>query len=272
MDKPSRLVLPSCLGLLDSFNTQITRYYQKESICCLHGTVNNLLLLGLFSYIYQIKSSETCIYTFKMSDFKHYIGYVGGGKSKDLHTELISLTQVSYLWQSEQCENVIEIEFNHTRTIATLKSRYFSLIFEHMRGFHSKKDKWGRKTGTGHSTYSSLVYSTILKERNIPACEITIEIVKLVERRGPLSEGEYAHIATQSLVDRCPTLSRQVQSAKEIKEKNRILRTALNKGLELMKTTTSIYEVFEGLEFTLPEKVTVSKECIIKINYESRYY
>lgn len=271
MDKLNRLIIPSCSGLLDSFNTQVTRYYKNESICCLQGTEDSLLLLGLFSYIYQSKSSETRTYTFKISDFKHYIGYAGGGKSKDLPTELNALTKVVYLWQCEQYEKVIEIEFNQTKTVAILKSGYFELIIEQMRRFHGHRGKWGRKTG-GQSTYSSLVYSTILKERNIPASEITIELVKLIERRGPLSEGEYAHIATQSLVDRCPTLYKQVQSAQENKEKNRILRTALNKGLELMKTRTSMYEVFEGLEFTLPEKVTVSKECIIKINYESRYY
>ena len=60
-------------------------------MCCIQGDCDNLLLLALFSFFYTYISRNNlepfCHYTFKMSEFKRYIGYVGGSKSKDLCNE-----------------------------------------------------------------------------------------------------------------------------------------------------------------------------------------
>lgn len=267
-----RLIIPSCSGVLDCFNTKITNY-KNESICCLQGKANHLLLMALFSFIYQINDwrKSTCTYTFKMADFKRYIGYTGGGKSKDLHEELLQLQQVGYIWNNDIFPEVIKVSFNSTRTFVTIQSTYFTNLIQHMDSISGMRNKWGKKISKGQSTYSSLIYSTILKERNIPAVELTIELVKLIERRGPLSEGQTAHISTMALVDRCSTLSRQVQSA-AVKEQNRILKSSLFKSMDLMKSKTSIFEVFEGLEFLLPDKITISKETKINIKYKERCF
>lgn len=270
MDKPNKLVIPSCSGVLDCFNTRLTRYYKKESMCCLQGEANNLLLLGLFSYIYQNtnRGSETYIYTFKMADFKKFIGYADGGKSQDLNQLLLDLQCVGYLWEYAQFDKVLQVTFSG-RTV-TIESEYFQKIFQHMRSVSAKYDKWGRKVEEGKSTYSSLVHTSILKERNTGSVEIAIKLCKLIERRGPLQSDECAHISITGLIDRCPSLSLRLEAVKEVKEQNRIVKTGFDKALELLKSKTDIYQSFSDLAIVLPDKITISKDKIIKITYVGR--
>lgn len=271
MNKPDYLVVPSCSGLLDCFNTKTTKYYSHDSLCCLQGETDTLLLLGLFSYIYLTDyTTEDIPHTIKMAEFKRYIGYTNGGKSKDLKAAILQLQTGSYLWENETKERVMEVTFNTTGTFLTIKSNYFTSTIKHMYSCSGYRDKWGRRLGKGHSTYSSLVHSNILTERNLGAVELTIELVKLIERRGPLSETGYAHISTMALVDRCPNLSKQVQAAKANKEKYRIFRNALNKSMELLRVKTSIFEAFENLQFSIPDKVVISSDCKINIKYSRR--
>ena len=93
----------------------------------------------------------------------------------------------------------------------------------------------------------------------------------MIERRGQLDieKGQTAHISVPTLIKRCPTLYRQI-SNKPIKEQNRIVKTAINKGLELMKIHTDLYKCFVGLEFILPEKISVKSEELINIKYKER--
>lgn len=272
----NRLILPSASGLLDCFNTRLTLYYKKESMCCLQSDCDNLLLLALFSFFYKYISKNNCDpfchYTFKMSDFKRYAGYCGGGKSKDLCAELIKLSEVGYVWEYSPEEKIFDISFSDTRTFATVSSKYFGKIIEYMRSFHSLKNKWGNKIILkGKSTYSSAVYTSIIRERNKSAVEICIELVKVIERRGhlDLEKGQTAHISIPTLISRCPSLSRQLKE-KEGKEQNRIVKTAIYKGIELMKIHTAVYESFEGLEFLLPENIRVKGEDLINIKYIRR--
>ncbi len=268
------LVVPTCSGVLDCFNIRLTRYYKKESMCCLQSDCDNLLILALFSYFYTSIAKNNldpfCHYTFKMSEFKRYIGYVGGSKGKDLCAELIKLSEVGYVWEYSPEDKIFDIFFTDTRTFATISSKYFGNIISYMRSFHSVKNKWGNKIiFKGKSNYSSAVYTSILKERSVSAVEICIELVKVIERRGHLEKGQTAHISIPTLISRCPSLSRQLKE-KEGKEQNRIVRTAIYKGLELMKVHTSIYESFEGLEFLLPENIRVKGEDLINIKYIRR--
>lgn len=270
-----RLVIPSFSGLLDCFNSRYTKYYKKESLCCVQGDFDNLLLIALFSYFYTYISLNNldpfCHYTFKMSDFKRYIGYVGGSKSKDLCSELIKLSEVGYVWEYSPEEKLFDISFTDTKTFATVNSKYFGKIIEYMRSFHSFKTVTGQVILKGQSTHSTMVHTSILKQRSVSAVEICIELVKVIERRGhlDLEKGQTAHISVPTLIKRCPTLYRQI-SNKPIKEQNRIVRTAINKGLELMKVYTDLYKCFVGLEFILPEKIGVKSEELINIKYVER--
>lgn len=271
-----RLIVPSCSGVLDCFNTRLTRYYKKESMCCLQSDCDNLLVLALFSYFYTYVAKNNldpfCHYTFKMSEFKRYIGHIGGSKGIDLCNELIKLSEVGYVWEYSPEEKIFEISFTDTRTFATVSSKYFGNIISYMRSFHSVKNKWGNKIILkGKSTYSSMIYTSILKQRNVSSVEICIELVKVIERRGhlDLEKGQTAHISIPTLISRCPSLSSQLKE-KEGKEQNRIVKTAIYKSLEIMKEHTSIYECFEDLEFLLPENIKVKCEDLINIKYKER--
>lgn len=275
MNKVDKLIIPSCSGLLDCFHTQADDSLRQESICWLTTKdCDNLLITALFSFYYIATKNLACppdTITFKMSELKRFLGYSQGGKSKDLKAELLSHCKVGYIWDQTPCESLIKINFNSTQTLVTMESEYFVSIKDLMKENYSVRDKRGNILYKGKSSYSSLVYVSILKERNIPAVEIVIELVKLIERRGPLSEGQTAHLAIPTLIGRCPTLSNQLES-KEVKEQNRILRKALEKALGLLKIHTDVYNCFVNLEVEIPHTVSVRGNEVIVVRYERREF
>lgn len=240
-------------------------------MCCLQGECDNLLVLALFSFLYKKPTDKPCTYTFKIADFKKYIGLSSGGKSKDIKAELVKLSQAEYMWQFSSEENLIQVAFNETGTFATVSSTYFDRIHNVMSGQKAVRNRWGKVKIAGKSSYSSMVFTSILKERSISAVEVVIEFVKLIERRGQLEEGQTAHISVLSLAERCPTLYKQLQK-KQVKEQNRILKLALEKSIELMKIHTDIFKCFEDLKFIFPEKITFSNESVINIIYSRRIF
>lgn len=268
----THLVIPSCSGVLDAFNTRLSRYYRKESFCCLQGDVDTLLALAVFSYIYLFPAccSSSYLWEFKISDFKKYLGYVGGSKSKDLQTALLSLQKAQYMWEYKTFDKAMVVTFNQEKTRVTIQSEYFSLLLAYMKSLSGKIDKWGRKIEKGVSTYSSLVHTSILKERCTCAVEVAIELVKLIERRGPLLLGESAHISTLALKERCPTLYTQLQKQPLHKERNRIMKKSVLKALEILKKHTVVYEVFEGLTFDVPSDFSINSKNVIQIIYLRR--
>ncbi len=248
------LVIPSCAGVLDCFNNKLTKYYCKESMCHLQGKCDNLLVLALFSFVYQNKGLKSSPYTFKLSDFKKYIGFVGGGKSKNIQQELLKLCEIGYVWQYVPEDRLIEIAF--TGNMATVSSTYFNHLYKHMSEQTS-------------SSYSSMVSTTILKERNKGAVEITIELVKLIERRGQIRENQTAEISIPTLIERCSTLYEQVKG-KGVKEQNRVVKTSLFKALDLLRVHTQVYACFKELEIYLPEKINLRKENKLSIKLDRR--
>ena len=125
----NRLVIPSCSGLLDCFNIRQTTY-SSPSICCLQGDGATLMVLALFSFIYQnFFPSSTCTYTFKTSSYKKFIGYTEGGKSKNIITELETLPSFGYLWNDDTYKQLLTVSFNDTKTLITVQSAYFQNIF-----------------------------------------------------------------------------------------------------------------------------------------------
>ena len=272
MDK---LIIPSCGGLLDCFHTQQDNSLRQESICWLtEKNCDNLLITAIFSFWYISTKNLACppdTITFKMSELKRFLGFTEGGKSKDLKAELLSLCKVGYTWDQTTYESIVKINFNSTQTQFTMGSEYFASIRNWMRKTSSVRDKRGNIIHKGKSSYSSLIHVSILKERNIPAVEIVIELVKLIERRGPLSEGQTAHLAVDTLIGRCPTLSRQL-GGKEIKEQNRVLRKALDKALNLLKEHTDAFACFVGLEVEIPHTVSVRGNEVIVVRYERREF
>ena len=271
MSRLEKLVIPSCSGLLDCFNLKKTKFSMEESKCCLDGEGDNLLLLGLFSFLYLTRYSlESCEYTFKISEFKRYIRYVGGGNSKDIPHVLEELQSMGYSWNQQNFSEVVKVTLNQTRTVATVESNYFLNLMKQMATYNGSTNKYGKKVGKGKSSYSSMIYTSILKERNHAATEVAIELVKAIERRGALGVGEDLHIKVGTLLQRCPTLYSQVTRAKEKKEKNRICKVAISKGIELLKKHTALYDHFTNLKISFLENQKVSEETIISINYLER--
>ena len=163
MSRLKKLVIPSCSGLLDGFNMKKTKFSKDESICCLEGEGDNLLLLSLFSFLYLTRYSlESCEYTFKISEFKRYIGYVGGGNSKDIPTALKSLQSMGYSWGHQDYPEVVKVTLTPTRTVATVESIYFLNLMKYMATYNGVINKHGKKVGKGRSSYSSMVYTSIL--------------------------------------------------------------------------------------------------------------
>lgn len=267
----SRLVIPSCSGVLDCFNNKYSRYYSAESKYCLQGKINTPILTTLFSFIFTNRLSpiEPSTWAFKVADYKRFIGYKQGSKSKDVCSLLQELSALEYLCDHVPCGKAITVSLNSTRTVATVKSPYFAEIFAHLKSVYGEYNKYGKKIAHGRSAYSTMVYADICKERNVSAVEIVIELCRLTERRGPLEKGEYAHIGMVSLAERCPTLYARLEKSIP-KERDRLLKNALEKALELLEMYTSIYECFEGLRFELPTKITLKKESELKIFYNKR--
>ncbi len=258
------LVIPSCLGLLDCFNTKKNRY-SKESLCHLvtDDAVNTIFIISLFSYIYHYcDRKDTDTYEIKLSTLKQFRGQTHGSKGFDIKAELEKLNNINCYWQDLDIDRLAEVKIKGRKAI--IQSRYFSEIFKAMKYLTRKLDS------TYSSSYTSLINREILIERNRSAIEITIEICKLVERRGALAEGQTAHLAINTLIARCPTLSFKIDSTSTISRKNQILREDLNKAIELLKTKTRIYKVFEDLMITKPEKIAVNKEGKILIEHNGR--
>lgn len=271
--KKNALVVPSCNGLLDCFNSRYT-YGPEKSHYCLQGDINTPMVVWLFSflYIHFFNLNERSIlttWTFKTADFKKYIGYQKGGKSRDLYEQLDQLSGYTYLYNNMEQGQAIKVSFSQDHATTMVESRYFSELYNYMRSvMGTHKTGAGRKTG--RPAYSSMVYSDIFKERSVSGCEVAIELCRLTERRGPLKEGEYAHVSIPSLAERCPTLFSRMTKQKRQKDVNKVFRTALKKGCDFLEMYTSIYDCFEGFRIELPPSMEIKTENVLKIFYEKR--
>ncbi len=262
--KKDYLVIPSCSGLLDCFNTRKNRY-SRESLCHLvtDNAINSIFIISLFSYIYHnCNRKDTNTYLITLSKLKAFRKQTHGSKAFDIKAELEKLNEINCYWQDLDIDKLATVEIDGRK--ATVQSEYFSELYKAMH-FLTK-----RENGTHSASYTSLVGTDILKERNHAAIEITIEICKLVERRGALAEGQTAHLAISTLITRCPTLSFKIDSAKSISRKNEILRDDINKAMELLESKTRVYETFKDLWIELPEKLAVNKEGKLEITHKGR--
>ena len=263
-NKRDYLVIPSCPGLLDCFNTKKNRY-SKESICHLvtDKEVNTIFIITLFSYIYHYSDrKDTDTYEIKISTLKHFRGQGHGSKAFDIKAELEKLNSIDCYWKDLDIDKLADVRIEGRKVI--IQSKYFAELFKAMKYLTRRLDG---KHGSG---YSSLVSREILIERSRSAVEIVIEICKLVERRGAIAEGETAHLAIDTLIARCPTLSSKIDNTATISRKNQILREDLIKAEELLRDKTRIYKVFEDLMITKPEKLAVNKEGKIEIEHNGR--
>ena len=270
IDSECPLVIPSCGGLLDCFNNQYThsKKYGAESVFRLEGEINTPIIISLFSYIYlnHFSADTNSTWSFKTSGYKKYLGYKEGSKSKDLYSQLSDLSSLKYYYAELPQGQAVSVTFNDTKTIMTVRSKYFEELYTAMKAVSGVYNRHGHKTDSGLPSYTSMIKASILKERNIGAAEIVFELCKLISRRGPLDEKQFAHISMLTLVNRCPSLHRIKDMS--TKEGNRVFRETLKKAFELLEMYTTITEEYNVIHFEFPKVITPTKECELKIYYK----
>ncbi len=262
------LVIPSCSGLLDCFNTS-TGGYGHYSLCHLlvddELGVNTMMLISLFSFIYyHCERSETGVYQFKMADFKRYRHHTHGKYAIDIAAELKGLESVDCVFQDiVRSFASVNIKGRHVK----IKSPYIKDLINAMNTLTLKVD------GKHKPSYTSLVKSSILKERSHSRAEIIIEICKLVERRG---QSEYkmhtSNIKVENLLKRCPTLLKRWKNAPSNSRRNHIIREDVTKALELLEKHTKLHQEFKAVQVMLPKRTEIDMDAVIEIKHRGRVW
>ncbi len=270
------LVIPSCTGLLDCFNTSINSYAGGNSSLC-HliqpeesEPVNNIILLGLFSYLYHTgKLYDTAPIKFRTEDFRRYCGYSRGGKSFDIKSEMLTFNDLQFQWNGSDAKQVAQVE--NVGRFTRVKSVYLRNIALAMRAI-TKVDivtHKGYHIRRFTSSYVSLVKASIVSDSNKSAIEITIEICKLIERRGTHYHCS-AHITVRTLIDRCPTLRFKIETAKANSRRNQIIRDDFSRALLLLKSKTSLYDAYTDMQIEVVGKLSVTESGKIVIRHKGK--
>lgn len=252
----NKLTIPTTRGTLDAFNTRSNNYSNGDSEFQVIDTqdISSIFALEVFSYLYQkrLLTSESKI---RIEDLRSFMSLSRGGKSYDIRSEIVELSQKT---GSIRNSHIMLMEISFVGRFITIKSDYMIALAQAMNENSRKAD------GRRGALYCSLVYADIIKCRNSAASEIAIEICKLIERRGPVSEGRPAHLSTKALIDRCPTLWRKFYNAKTVSRRNQIIRDDLARAKEIILRHTTIFEVFQNLVITWPDRSqgTQTNACI----------
>lgn len=269
------LVIPSCVGLLDCFNTQPCSYAgDADSLCHLlqqeDRPISNIILLGLFSYLYHNRNlygNEQA--DFKTEDFRKWIGYSRGGKSFDIKQELLRFNDVQFWWQGSDAKQVAQVKLIGRTT--RIKSLYFKNVFLAMKALTEREliTKSGFTIRRHTSAYVSLVKASIVSDSNKSAIEIVIELCKLVERRGTHYHSS-AHITAKTLIDRCATLRWKIETAKDNSRKNQIVRDDFSRALLLLESKTTLYEAYIDVSIKVVGKLSVTDTGKIIVKHKGK--
>lgn len=275
MDDKDYLIIPSCAGLLDCFNSQICAYAGGTSSLC-HlvqpedRPVSSVILLGLFSYLYHysnLYSNEQI--EFRTESFREWIGYSRGGKSFDIKAELIGFNDVQFHWKNLEPKQVTEVELVGRTT--RIKSMYFKNLVLAMQSLSEREliTKSGFIIRRHTSSYVNLIKASIVSDSNKSAAEIVIEICKLVERRGTHYHCS-AHITIMTLIDRCATLRYKISSAKDNSRRNQILRDDFSRAMILIETKTSLYDAYIDVQIEVIGKLSITEIGKIIVKHKGK--
>ena len=105
------------------------------------------------------------------------------------------------------------------------------------------------------AAYSTLVFSSIAKERNKIAVEIVCEVVRVIERTGGGGR-RTPHIAAKTIVTRIPQLVERINNAGNSKNpksnQNLVLKRAFQKAWELLRTHTLLEKTYHRIHLPDP--------------------
>lgn len=155
---------------------------------------------------------------------------------------------------------LVSLTYNITRGTITFIAPYArALAIEVMKAsiVYDVDDKPVKYKGRyKHKPYETrFIYSEIYAEKNKRAVEIVIVIDSLIEKAGPNST---PNISVQTIIDRCPTLSYDMDHACN-KTLSTIIKRAFKRAGELLITHTDLYNQYEDLQIPDLSKVSIKK-------------
>ena len=239
-----KLVIPTVPHTLDCFNTAVTPYSNGRSRFYLapSTTLNPLFVAGVFSFVYKTCNTyDDTVFIINTESLREFLGYSRGGKSKDIRKELRQLASEG-CYIDGQAYPLAAVTTEGRLTI--IRSDYFHYLSGAMRTYAVRPD------GTEGSRYTS----------------------KLIERRGSHSAAP-VHIAVKTLVARCPSLRRELNTATTNSRRNQILRCAVVNGVQLLTSHTTITTEYAELSVSLPGKISlVDSSAFITVTHKGKIF
>lgn len=141
-----------------------------------------------------------------------------------------------------------------TNTIR-FSSPYMTELIRRIYNVSIRKDKKGipqiSKKGLPlrDASYSYLVKSSIVKERNKKAVEIVIVVVTTIEQAGK----HVPHIKARTIIDRVPQLQAAIAKSTSTSNQNLILKRAFTKAWEILETQTKLREKYPTIVLPDPK-------------------
>ncbi|MBF4695079.1 hypothetical protein ISU02_18420 [Fusibacter sp. Q10-2] len=198
-----------------------------------------------------------------MADFKRFRGHTHGKYAIDLGSELKALEGVDCVFQGV-VRQLADVDIKGR--YVTVKSRYIKDLIGSMQTLSLKKD------GTHKPSYTSLIKTSILKERSHSRAEIVIELCKLVERRGKSEDKVHtSHIKVKTLLERCPTLLSRYKNAHSNSRRNNMIRDDISESLEMIEKHTTLNQEFKDVEVVLPQRQDMDMNAVIEIRHRGRF-
>lgn len=143
--------------------------------------------------------------------------------------------------------------YEETNTIR-FQSPYMTELIMRIYDVSIRKDKLGipklKRDGTPllEASYSYLVKSSIVKERNKRAAEIVMVVVATIEQAGTREP----HLKARTIMDRVPQLQEAYDQASP-GNRNRVLARAFKKAWELLETQTLLKEKYPTIVLPDPK-------------------
>lgn len=225
-------------------------------------TLKSTFVMGVYSFLYMnYNTYDSNSYIFNTEDLRLYLGYSRGGKSRDIKSDLLNLNNLTAYAKGE---TIPLAEVHIEKSLTYLRSDYFHSLSLFMKEITSS-------TGmTAASRYTSVCDISLCKVRDTSAVEVCIELCKVIERRGS-TELAPAHIAIDTLVNRCPTLNSLLAQELSNGRKNSILRQSITHGLELLSTHTAVPTKYTDLVVSAPPMICIQGLTeVIEIRHKGR--
>ena len=148
-------------------------------------------------------------------------------------------------------------QYIESQNIIEISSPYLNKLIAEILSRSVQRDKRDRiiykRNGQPQrmASHSYLVKSSITKEKNKTAIEMTNIIVTLIEQAGD----NIGQIKASTIIDRCPMLAQRLSAAKTTRDKNDVLKRAFSGTWKLLRSQTYLTEVYEDIQLPPPDLV-----------------